>query len=1009
MVVKTLNAIFVLTLLTIFVSCSQKPGTSQLEISTGFLVANTSFPAGLMLYAEKTDGSKKFSLTLEGSNSKTVDIEKGSWRLSVIGWKGGAAGDPNFDDTNGKACGSVSVNLAKDTESVNIKVDSASCATFDTEFDLKKTWVSSCGVFYSYVQSSNTFTALNLSTPDTFCSSAGASMPMMFRSPFKFFKIVALNTLENTEGFSSSCMSTDTKPSILPVLPSKKFPFVVRLYRDASDCVGNSPYHKPFLFKDGLSSSYNFDSFLSYSFGNNRLVLPSGMTNKGRSPFMNQIPYMLCGTSGSYTDCIGEPALSADVNVSWQPQNSDRTIWRGLRGVNSCPSNLFSLFEKFGAENCSISEGALKANIFRNELVCQDGSVLFPGQTIQHLYQRGDYIYVLSSETGPTYYLHIFNESGKKLTTQNLGSTFYSQVAATKNVNPRIFLLSTGNVAVKDFTFPNSLTTVGNIAVSGLSKIEVNDDGSQLFGVLSSSLKSYQDINNLATWSSPTPNAVNPTLSAGGTVDQITYYGGTLYTLIAANIYKIAVSGGALPASMPSSFGSASAMTHFSFDGNRFFDTFGGGIEARDANWAVISTAATTAATPLGVVDAGLFAFVANPSGIFAANKLVGSTLFNDSADHSGTCTESQNLTVGGSTKTVIFETKKPFDQYPVFNDGYRLLGRQTFTNPDKALTYFDAFSEGDKDEVRTGGNLSRVQDWLSPIGVSGALAEFASCSDVMAAAPFSRTKTFSDPITGESGTAVLNVTGANPTDQFVWNDSDPSGAQIRPNYDLYLDITMSHGDGSEHAILKLSCSGKLGSFESFEMKTNKNDSEKILWNVTADSYGRYEFYSLTYDRLFKKSAEVVQVKKNSPSTLNARKINSEIDFTSGSSVSWANVMEYEINGTHTQTGMLNLNDSTSNLDNTSYDMPAVSGSIFGFDEIRSNSDFGALTSGTYNAPACVNGTPSTLVDAIQPSCAFSSPGWTASSGVPMTIEEIRNDALIEPGANMFGLFELGW
>src|SRR5690606_3438913 len=124
---------------------------------------------------------------------------------------------------------------------------------------------------------------------------------------------------KRTKVLESSCLD-HSNSSFSQELPLEKFPFEIRTFRTYADCVSNSSRSRVFNFPEGLQAGRpsDFEHLVQVdSYGETRIVLPASITRRGKSPFTNMMPNILCGIENSKTDCIPNITDEVHVNVPW--------------------------------------------------------------------------------------------------------------------------------------------------------------------------------------------------------------------------------------------------------------------------------------------------------------------------------------------------------------------------------------------------------------------------------------------------------------------------------------------------------------------------------------------------------------------------------------------------------------------------------------------------------------------------------------------------------------------
>jgi len=486
---KILVLVFGLIQLT---SCSNKSANVNLEVTSSFITP-AGFTGGLIAYGEGQNG-EKFSASANAGQKISVNLKNGIWTIYVIGWDNYPYTNQKFRGT--KSCGSSTFNLGSADTNINLQASTANCSNpaFIADTQTRELLTTSCGAFYKYDPSTDSFTDLTYDeTDNSFCS----TLPEQNKSSFSHYRlrspIIEGNNMK--PGIFTECIPTEVSANATRLdIPTKKFPFFVNMYRTLKDCQNIvNPRFASFYFPNGIGSG-NKDSFDHHFMStatpgnpptvNARLALPSTFTRRGYSPFINIQPRILCeNANGDAEDCFEEPALpsissplgtsqKAQFSVRWYSDynwkngydESSHLIQKGFAGTqfssNTCNQqtlNFLNQDKNFAVRNCSIQNGDLRGQFIRNELVCKGNGDL--GEVID-LYERDGRIYLVQRDSLPNKYKilvysikgeildEIRLEDGKSLDTSNGYNYVYKGM--TVSPNKSVYVL------FNKYQYPNS-------------------------------------------------------------------------------------------------------------------------------------------------------------------------------------------------------------------------------------------------------------------------------------------------------------------------------------------------------------------------------------------------------------------------------------------------------------------------------------------------------------------------------------------------------------------------
>lgn len=370
----TSTLLFIVIAAFCFTSCGAKKTSATFEVSTSALsVSNTSFNGGLVIMGSSNLGSftipipKNYSGSGGSGDKVTLDLPRASWTFSAIGWEG------NIFQGNSK-CGSQTVDLDKDEQTINLNIDYAKCGTQADVFGSSDYRsgnaflifeVITCGWLYE-VDGDGLKTPVSHSTANSFCNSTSA-VDGKYKNWAKSVKVEVPKSINgvNSPGMQQ-CLPTITGEGVFASpfkLPSKGVPFVITLY-NRDGCFSEDNVISKFEFSGGFDTeSSDFDSVLNKGSGKMRLFLPSYEVRRGYSSFEKPNP-ILCGVS----PCLSPPAAI--------PGGKDRFIRSGSEFVvTATPTVNQSCSKLTGVTSFVIDPAPTLANI-RNNCEMKNGQMI---------------------------------------------------------------------------------------------------------------------------------------------------------------------------------------------------------------------------------------------------------------------------------------------------------------------------------------------------------------------------------------------------------------------------------------------------------------------------------------------------------------------------------------------------------------------------------------------------------------------------------------------------------
>ncbi len=950
---KVLNTIILLFFATILVGCGAAGKSSAtLQVSQAFALTNPNFGGGLIIIGEGPNG-KKFSIPLDTTKQATIDLDKGSWTFSVIGWDGDYN---NYKFQGERHCGFTQVDLASTEQTVSLSASPAGCydPAFIAAVDVRSITTNACGSFYNYDSDTNTWSDVTEAVVPAYCSDP--DYPSDYRRKATYLRVFALaaNNGNVTTSFASTCQEISEAPLYLP---TKKFPLMIKLYNSAMDCTNKVNDNIPYMFPNGLiAGNSNFDQI--FFSGANKLLLSDSMTRRGKSPFMDMMPRILCDGA----DCLSDPEPTKALHVNWWGDYNDQLIAKKttLTSVPTCQFTYPSQY--FGISDCQLKDGNVYAKFNRNVFTCQEATSPFQSQDAA--YVKGDKIYVLDNDNVDPYHsrITIYSLAGKKLTSVTANVSNLTNIAVDSNGN---IFAANGTTTVKKWTSSNnfitehsSLTFTDNVDILDVDAgyIYVN---STAYGV-----KSYP-ISNIGAGYISLRHVSNP-------IQDIRVNSNNIYVLsydgTNSDIHKqsINISNGSSTGSF-SNF-EAPFLTLPSSDYSNFW------VDGATATMAMVTTlgdvksysssngspiAGESISSPISPVaiiekDGLKYVFSANAIKVFSGT----SPLTVHDNQNSGICNDTTSTFTAGAVYTLGgLESIQDDAIYRIYETGLEFLGRRTLETP-ASYTYFPHLRDDD-DDVRTGGYLGNITDMLGPKQIGGFFSGYSNCSAlvadaVVAGGSITRSQTFVDPKDFSVKTYSATVSAFNgPRASFIRCDANPAGSCSPNNYQLKVTVTGNNEKGE----MKLNCGEKAGEFEFLESNPGQTYRNLTLWNTNTDNYARYEKYELADETNPTQTwVSLSKVQKSASNLLWGREVRSEI--TSG----WiqSDVKELKLindSGDKYITAAFHISETPTIYGNATNSQLYAQPSVL-FDDVRDHSSF--YTDGTVlgigtNPHACIS------------------------------------------------------
>lgn len=935
-----IKLIFLCLILAMLGGCSGGQTSAQLEISTSSITTGASFTGGFMVIGESTTG-KKFSVAFHGTNQTKIKLDSGIWKFAAVGWDGAGTGVP-FEGT--PYCGGLSdFNLSEQNSTINLDITAANCSSpLLASIQMKPLLgVYGCNIFYSYNGLTDEFTPLEKEHNISFCMQS--QMPADYVTKFTRFRITALAITSPTDikpAFTSECKLVTTTG--MP-LPAGKFPFTISLYKTDEDCT-NKRAAQTYNFFNGLSEGdASFDSL--YSPGTETLLLATSNTKRGKSPFMTEIPRILCGTYPNLTDCMAEPTPAAHINVNFQSGNhfNEQVLLKNITpSITTCPATILSQSKYFETDACEIDERNVFIRPYRNEFMCQNSlqstSFFEPTFTIKDIHKKGNLVYFLQYD-GVNSRVSAYTDKGKFLYQMTLGSLtggYASKIAANADGSKVVLANST---KIFFYSVNNGFLTEDGSATISVQDIEMNALGSHIYTLIGGEVQA-RSISVIPT--------VLSSITLTNPITDLKFHNNKLYLLENSPlnpdyIHSATASAGTLGTPLLVT-ANASNFEFFEVNDKKLVVFSTGTYFVRDLQTNIesnsISHSGSGISGPIGVTFIKDKILIASGSKIRMLD-MEGSA---NVAQYSGSCSETLTVSHGGVAKTLTIQSIEDQPLSGLFQDTLEILGRRFFNDLDKPFYYFQSLAHND--DRTTGGELRRIQEMLGPQALGGFFPEYATCSDVVAAAPFIKNLVYRDETTGENMTFTLKV---NKSTEVIGNFNCSATVGSCPStgntYDLRIDFEKTSGD-LEKMRIKLKCGKELGSFESFETEPGRTSRELYLYYTETDASSRFEKYS--YDIENETRAEVMKVYKPTDDIVKARKVHVSVNVGNNKH---ASVLELNRNEAYIFENRINISkDIPYFMDNDpTYVFPYAS---LTFNEARDNLEM-ATNSETQNPSAC--------------------------------------------------------
>lgn len=859
---NVVTVIALLILLVIQAGCGDATST-KLEISKAFAITS-SYSGGLMVYGESATG-KKVNVSIGDGLEKTISLEPGVWTFYAIGWDGAA----KFTGT--PYCGTTT----QDTNAnkvVEISVASTSCTNdFKTTIGYNFTRFLACSTFNEYIPSEDKWVPITNTTPDTACTEA----PIGFLPSYSHYKLVAIDQIQGIPRpvFESACTPIDG--SIKRFIPTEKFPFILKAYKSSTDC--NDPKSlrfELFHFRDGLVNGYpqQFDSLpthFSSSPIQTRIILPSLLTKRGKTPFMNMIPNITCGsTATSQGECAPDLVTPVHANVPWTMDTDMQIIQKNASAIAGCAE--FAVNSKyFGIKECSLSEGHLKANIFRNPFTCAGPTPIF--DTVDMEVVDGKH-FILKSNG-----IEVLGESGKPYANvPSLPGGGLTKIAVVRDgTNYLIYMVNSTTLYRLTYNPFSGAGASTNLPAAGMGDIVAIAPDLLFYGKSDGTLGIRNFDGTYDDFIQPNPGMI---------INHVDYKNNRAYIVQNGSLSIYNVSGNVINPT-PAATQPSGSLTKFAVDkySNYLYYASSSTLHLLDAmTLSPVTTSGLPVFGPTGFTAVNNKISLANASE-FKQAKYNGS-MIDPLTDTTGTCSE--NITVAGKTLTV--KTTYGPNYYNLWRDSFEMVGRKSFANLDAATYLFRNFNHDE--ELSNDGELRKAQEFLGK-EISSLLHQYPSCTALDTAVNVSGPKRFSafirdqfkSPV--EAFEVILDVTDTGTIiPDFMCDPIDPTATSCTEPYDLKLDFKLVMPDGLvvEKGQFLIECNRKLGSYEAYEKKdANKWERKRITYETSNYTQARFESFELSRKDAANISAKLSKLQKDGGDVLRSRQIRTGSEFAS--------------------------------------------------------------------------------------------------------------------------------
>ena len=905
-----LNTVLILLFGLLFLaSCEGEPKLSSISQITTTITTNTNFPGGVIIVGTRTDAPGSVSFASPDGSNISFAMERGDWTFYGVGYSGNAS---NEKLTGATSCGMASASFrGGKSSSVNLSFSTDGCSgALSRALQFKVIKPLGCRGFYSYNASLDTFT-LGTSYTGTVCDSVpyeqgGASNNVLGYKNF-YYKVFAVNSTngKSIPVFGSSCMLVQDGRN----LPSATMPFVVRLYRSQSYCQNNIVPHSEFNFGKGIASGNpsEFDSTFQYWYTQSgveyhALVLPESINKRYRSPFMEMIPRILCGTETAKTDCVPTTNMNSyPLPVPWTGKRAKQLILTDANTTSCDGLTTDSTF--FTVSDCEIRNKYVYASIKKNELACNSGEYESFSVKVRDMYARGRLIYLLLERNGIVYFQRFWDGVLYNEVQVDSTDTTWKSIAADEAGNVYIISPSWG---LKKFSLASNL--VFNTATTNYTNVkgdhfEISADGNIGYFAVGNQVKAV-DPNGLL--GSPL------NFGAGDEVNQLHLKDGFLYVGVKSGtnyfIYRNTLNSDYSMPNAVTNVAGGGSVKYFSIDGNKAYMFYSGVIYdyhiKSDGMWQFDFPSSYTnfaGSDRVLVKDSISYQYVYDSSSIQVWRFRNGT--WTSTGEIDSDCVDNDvTISLGTASAKFNFDSKFAVDNRSansrLFETALTNFGIRSVYPEDFYTTAIPSFSD-DQQNTRIGGHLSRAQRLLGTHGVGGLLSsEFTTCENVrdiagLSAIGFTRNFGVNDSYLGYRSFQVKAEKINEPLSPPICdNSSQAMVSNCSAAYDLKLTVTHSGTIlDKESYVLRLKCGQKIGELNYLLRTSTEEKKEYVLWNTMVLNAARAEHY-LQHKKGNDFIGSVTSLKKTGLDTARARTIQNIVDY----GVKGVRVVDYEIN-----------------------------------------------------------------------------------------------------------------
>ena len=314
------NAIVLFSLI-FFTACGGgKETKAKFVVGQSFALTNSGYDGGLTIYGKNLLTNETFaysSLPNGGQNQIVLDLAKGPWSFGVVGWS-----SPTTGNLSGNVhCGSIDqVDLASDTQTINLAASSANCVTSAFASSTNISTPPSLNLknleFHICPKIS---TGTNSST-NTFCQNQNLNESLgddIWGIKLRLHSKPLPGTSSQTV-IESSCIPASTVGYFnlsSYKIPTKNLPISIVTFKNKNCSESESSNIFDFLY--GLEADYSntFDKLFAFpvSSENPKIFISSTRSRRQSSPLESLIPKITCSggnscsfirTNPSFTDFV---------------------------------------------------------------------------------------------------------------------------------------------------------------------------------------------------------------------------------------------------------------------------------------------------------------------------------------------------------------------------------------------------------------------------------------------------------------------------------------------------------------------------------------------------------------------------------------------------------------------------------------------------------------------------------------------------------------------------------